>query len=280
MYSDLIRKNYANLSSGQKKVADFIIKNPELTSFQTIANISRDVGVSETTVIRLSYSLGFSSFSKMQEEIRKSFLANVKKGNYTDNEQENDIILKNKIILKEEEFIRELDKNISDEQLKNISYRIYIANSIFCVAGRNVHPAAKWLGMSLEKIKGNSFYSEIEGEKYYTNLMNINEESMVIVISLSRYSKISYEFTKSAKEKGSYVVSITDNIVSPVAQISDQVLLVKSKVTQSGFNSISATMAICDLLIAYYMKCYPEDASKRLKTLEEYYKNCDNLYFE
>ncbi len=274
-YSDLIRESYKNLSVGQRKVADYLISNPELVSYQTIAKISTEVGVSETTVIRLSYSLGFDSFSSMQETIQKELLHTIKK------EKEDDSTsYKDEIILKEIEYLSDLKTNINENDLRKLVKKINQSDNIFCIAGRNVHPSAKWLGMSLDKIKGNCFFSEIESESYYSNLMKINDKSIVIVISFSRYSQLSYEFVSVAKKLGAYIVSITDSIVSPVGQISDIILLAKSKVIESGFNSLCSTMAICDLIIAYYIENFPKEAAERLKMLEKLYKNNENLYFE
>ncbi len=185
-----------------------------------------------------------------------------------------------KIILKEIDFINSLNKNLYPNKLDEVAKLIYEYEKIFCVASRNIHACALWLGMSLDKIKGDTFYSEIEGEKYYSNLMSIDEKSLIIVISFSRYSILSYNFSKSAKKRGAHILSITDSKVSPIAQIADNTLLVNSKVSDSGFNSIGPTMVLFDLIIGKYLELYPKEASKRLKELEKMYKEKEDLYFE
>lgn len=217
----------------------------------------------------------------MQESIRSDFIENIKKTEYLrDNKDTEDSSLKDKIIIKELDFISELQSNLSEVQLKRISKLINKSKNIICVAGRNVHAAAKWVGMSLDKVKGNTFFDEIEGESYYSNLMKVNDETLVIVISFSRYSKQSFEFTNTARKKGAFVISVTDSIVSPVAQISDEIIVVKSKVSENGFNSICPTMAIFDIIIANYLETYPKETTERLKALEEFYSENQDLYFE
>jgi RpiR family carbohydrate utilization transcriptional regulator len=76
-----------NLSTAERRVADWISENPELVLAWPLARIARDVGVSEPTVIRFCRSLGCSGFSdfkmKMAQSLAKqdSLLhADVKKG--------------------------------------------------------------------------------------------------------------------------------------------------------------------------------------------------------
>ena len=62
----LVREKITDLSSGQKKVARYILGHLEESSYLTLTKISREAGVSETTVVRLAYAIGFESFSSMQ----------------------------------------------------------------------------------------------------------------------------------------------------------------------------------------------------------------------
>ncbi len=70
----LIYDKLAALSPGQKKVAEYILENKESFSYATLAKLSKEIAVSETTIIRLSYSLGFDSFSAMQQKLREDIL--------------------------------------------------------------------------------------------------------------------------------------------------------------------------------------------------------------
>ncbi|MDQ7861882.1 hypothetical protein RCO48_15625 [Peribacillus frigoritolerans] len=58
----------------KKKVAAYLIENLDEAAFKTAFQIGREAEVSETTVIRFSYSLGFEGFSKMQARIQKQLL--------------------------------------------------------------------------------------------------------------------------------------------------------------------------------------------------------------
>jgi DNA-binding MurR/RpiR family transcriptional regulator len=73
-FENLVKQKFNGLSAGQKKVAEYLIQNLEEAAFSTAFQIGRKVGVSETTVIRLSYALGFNGFSEMQEGFKNNYL--------------------------------------------------------------------------------------------------------------------------------------------------------------------------------------------------------------
>ena len=72
--TQMIKQHYPSLSTGQKKVAEWLTQNHEEGALLTAFQMGRKVGVSETTVIRFSYALGFKGYSEMQEAVRSHWL--------------------------------------------------------------------------------------------------------------------------------------------------------------------------------------------------------------
>ena len=68
-------KKVSFLSAGQKKVAEYILQHLDSFSYSTLAKLSKEISVSETTIIRLAYSLGFESFSEMQRTVQNDILS-------------------------------------------------------------------------------------------------------------------------------------------------------------------------------------------------------------
>ena len=80
----MIYDKLPTLSAGQKKVAEYILGNKDSFSYATLAKLSKAISVSETTIIRLSYSLGFDSFSAMQQKLREEILQNPQRATIQD----------------------------------------------------------------------------------------------------------------------------------------------------------------------------------------------------
>lgn len=74
-FSKIIKSKFPTLSPGQKKVAEFLTVHQDEAVLRTAFQLGQKVGVSETTVIRFSYALGFSGYSDMQNTIRQEWLA-------------------------------------------------------------------------------------------------------------------------------------------------------------------------------------------------------------
>ena len=53
---DRINHEYAKMSKGQKLIADYILKEYDKAAFMTAATLSKLVGVSESTVVPVSYT--------------------------------------------------------------------------------------------------------------------------------------------------------------------------------------------------------------------------------
>ena len=67
---DSIRKKYIRLSKGQRKVAQFVIDNPNIIATQVASEVGRQAGVSESTVIRFCYAMDLSGFSELQQKVK------------------------------------------------------------------------------------------------------------------------------------------------------------------------------------------------------------------
>lgn len=64
-FEQLVKERFNNLSTVQKKVAEYLIQQLEKAAFSKAVQIGLKAEVSETTVIRLSYALGFKGFTDM-----------------------------------------------------------------------------------------------------------------------------------------------------------------------------------------------------------------------
>ena len=64
-----INEKFNKMSKGHKKIATFIIDHYEQAAFMTAAKLGTTVGVSESTVVRFAYSLGYEGYPEFQEDL-------------------------------------------------------------------------------------------------------------------------------------------------------------------------------------------------------------------
>lgn len=63
----------ASLTKTQQMIAEYILDNSADACFMTSTEIAAKLGVSESSVIRFSRSLGFSGFMDFQKSLRKDY---------------------------------------------------------------------------------------------------------------------------------------------------------------------------------------------------------------
>ncbi|CEA03099.1 DNA-binding transcriptional regulator HexR [Metalysinibacillus saudimassiliensis] len=69
--NEQIKAKYIRLSKGQKIVAQYIIKQPKKITTESIARISEEIGVSESTIVRFCYAIDVNGFVALQERLRQ-----------------------------------------------------------------------------------------------------------------------------------------------------------------------------------------------------------------
>jgi len=245
----VISKNYSKLTKSQKKVAEYIIKNPEEVTFLSSKELGEKVKVSDATVIRLSNALGFSGFSELQEMLQswlKGKLTPSEKLKVTKINRGTDIyasIFNNNIknIMKTQEEIPtskfEEAVNILDE-----------AKRIFVVGLRRSHSFAFHLYYNLSRILNNIVLIDSAHGLKYDQIEDIGKGDVLLSMSFPRYAKETSEITKIAKERKAFVIAITDNPLSPISRIAD-ISLHAGYESPFFFGSHASTLIIADCII-------------------------------
>ena len=68
-----IQKSFASLSKNQKKVADYIGRDGAMASFDSVRQLARKAGVSESSVVRLAQALGYAGYPELRRQLQEEF---------------------------------------------------------------------------------------------------------------------------------------------------------------------------------------------------------------
>jgi DNA-binding MurR/RpiR family transcriptional regulator len=68
---EFIKKNYLRLSKGQRKVAQFILDQPQTIVSNVASEVGRLAGVSESTVIRFCYAIDLGGYNELQAKLQE-----------------------------------------------------------------------------------------------------------------------------------------------------------------------------------------------------------------
>lgn len=271
----LIYDKIPSLSAGQRKVAEYILNNKDEFSYATLAKLSKDISVSETTVIRFAYSLGFDSFSSMQQKIREEILS-VPQRNTTDVPQNQTFY--QRIFSRETQALQDWIDHIDEALLDQIADVLLNADQILVTGARSSYHAANWFGNRLNLLLGNTYVIQEFYEPRFDLLNSITEKTVILSISFARYTKWTYHYAESAKKTGATLISITDTVSSPFFNISDHTILAAPVKDSMGFSSPICMYCLFDAITAKIHKERQDMITERLKKYEDTYRDFDMFY--
>lgn len=250
-FKTLVKEKFSRLSSGQKKVAAYLIEHLDEAAFKTAFQIGRKAEVSETTVIRFSYALGFEGFSEMQARIQKQLIQQSQTDiSYRDHiqstDQDKDPFAR--VIENEIHIMNNLLGHTNVEDIWKTVDTLIQADQILIAGHRISYAAAYWFSYTLSSLRENVSLCSPSGD-FFEKVCNLTHKSVVVVFSFPRYANETLKIAECTKDQGICLVSVTDRLLSPVGRISDIVLTTEEN-AETGTNSMASVISLLDLIIA------------------------------
>ncbi|KQL43970.1 MurR/RpiR family transcriptional regulator [Brevibacillus choshinensis] len=274
-FLDLIREKFPNLSPGQKKVAEFLVASLEQSSLYTISQIGREVGVSETTVIRLAYALGLNSFSEMQKMIRQEWLSQKQSTTNSHSMSEKEEVTVTNFfshsIEQEKKILDSLRNQIREEDIWRTAELLIRADRIFIGGFRETYTAAYWLSYKLNQLRDNIYVSSPTGYIPET-LCNFSEKSVVLLMSLPRYSKEALILADQARKERATLIAITDRHLSPIGQLAS-ITLTTGENTEIFSDHVLPLLSISQLIVMGMHQRDPKNIRERQEKMEQIYNH-------
>lgn len=247
-YIAIIKSCYPSLSKAEKKVADYILKEKGKIIYQTLLEISQNIDVGEATIIRFVRKIGFSGFQDLKFEIAKEDNTDKSDSNNYDNYIEGNAAEIVQTITNTKLTINKDNLNLAIKMITD-SKRVFfygVGSSGFTAnEAQNRFMRLGVVGSSIVDPHFQSMYSSI-----------CNAEDIIIVFSISGYTKDIIEAVKIAKEENTKVIAITSYILSPIAQLADCILLTAAKenpLEGGSFTGKISQLYIIDLLCSGYL---------------------------
>ena len=269
---DLVRQisqRYEELSKGHRRIADYIVKNSEKVAFMTAADLGKEVGISESTVVRFAKALDFSGYPKMQKALQqmiRSKLTTVQRMRMTDQESQSEIL--KKVLDSDVQNIRtsltELDPLVFQDVLKQIQE----ARHVLIMGMRSSKLLAEYFVFYLNLLRPGVFVVDSTYNEPIESLLHITEEDLVIAISYPRYSYKTIETMEFIRKKGVKIVAITDSDESPIYSMAHYPLIAKGNMF-SIVDSLVAPMSVINALIVALGNERREELTDRFTELEE-----------
>lgn len=272
----ILKQEASNLTPTQRKVADYILKNPIDASFLTLDQISGIVGTSTTTVMRLSFKLGYSGYTDFQKDLQELLRDRV--APTTRLEINKKSLEQSSILVKcAETQVNNLKTTIdflSEDTINHCLNLIQKAANIYVVGMRSSFAIAYYLQHELNQILGNCKLVKADSGDNVDTILNLTSSDLVIAITLPRYSKTTVDLLKISKGFNPKIIAITDGYNSPLAPLADIVLPCSFR-SLAFHNSIVGPIFLADFLITAIAMNEPIKTKNRLDAAELILKQLD-----
>lgn len=279
--SQILKDTYSRLSPGQKKVAEFISHNKDEGVLLTAFQMGEKVGVSETTVIRFTYALGFKGYSEMQDALRKDWLATkqlkvhenhpLKKGKHSNSPS---FV---QIIEKEQTVLNQLVDQIDPVTIWRAVDQLIAASQIYIGGFGSSYGAAHWLYYALKQYRENIYISSPSGFSL-EDVIDLNHESVAVIFSFPRYHRESLNLFKCLKFQEVQTIAVTNNQFSTIGQLTDITLTTEEK-EHAGHHSIASVVILLEIILASFLERDHKRVGNRQQKLEALYTD-QGLFLE
>ena len=266
-----IQENMHTFSKGQRKIASFILESYDKAAFMTASRLGKRVGVSESTVVRFAFELGYDGYPDMQRSLQKMIrnrLTTVQRIEVT-NDRLGDQDLLSMVLQSDIEKIRQTLEELDRDSFEQTVDAIVSARKIYIIGVRSSASIASFLHFYFNLIFENVvLVSANTASETFESLLRVGEGDVVIGISFPRYSSRTVQAMSFARDRGAATVAITDSESSPLIPISRYALMARSDMA-SFVDSLVAPLSLVNALLVAVSQRKNEDLANTFHTLEK-----------
>ena len=266
-----IEQNMSGFSKGQKRIGHYILENYDKAAFMTASKLGKLVGVSESTVGRFAAELGYDGYPNMQralQEMIRSRLTSTQRIQAAGDLFSGQNVL-SAVVQSDIEKLRLMASRADRNEFEQVVDKIMSAKHIYILGVRSSSFVAGYLNFYLHLLFENVTLVQTNAAgEIFEQLFRIGPDDVMIAISFPRYSQITVNTVKFARDRGSGIIAITDNELSPVSQMADASLLAPCEML-SFVDSMVAPLSLINALLIAVGARMGTDASKTFAELED-----------
>ena len=270
-----MNQNFAQMSKSHKKIASYIMDHYDTAVFMTAATLGKEIGISESTVVRFAAGLGYDGYPEFQkaleEWVKSKWNSLQQMGAKYGNSSQSEILPS--VLRADMEKMEDTIHNLDPAAFETAVSSILEAKHVYVIGLRSCEPLASFLSFYLSMIRGDVMQLKTTSTtELFEQMIRVSDEDVVIGISFPRYSMRTLKAMEFANDRNAKVITITDSVHSPMNLYSSCNLLARSDMV-SIVDSLVAPLSVINALVVALCVKAPEQASKNLKDLEEVWAN-------
>ena len=267
-----IQNSYDTLPQAQRSVAEYIVAHYQEIPFQSVTTMAKEIGVSDTTIIKYCMQLGFTGFGDFKRKITDYVQSQASWYNQLEKSLDEIETLDSysKVYRTELNNI----KNTVASPLNRQSYDKLLsmldqAEHIYVLGFRSSAFPAQFLALGLGQ-QGYRTCAITPGQgDYHEMICRITPKDLLISFCYSRYAKEAIHMIQTAVQAGVPHAAFTDSPLSPSAALADCAFQCSVR-AYSNTPSLTSAFALINMILTGCAQRHPAQAKQHLRDLEHF----------
>jgi DNA-binding MurR/RpiR family transcriptional regulator len=267
-----LRGLYPSLKTALRKVADVILRQPEMAIYASVNEVAAVSTVSEATVMRFCRILGFKGFQDFKIALaREMVIPSPRFYDEVGDEGEDEVAIVRTVFQTNGVALKDTLEILEIEAMKEAAQLLLTARQIMVIGVGGSGPAVTYAGnrfllLGLKAYMCTDFYLMLMAASM------LSRQDVVLAISNLGTTREIVETAGIARDKMARVMCITNNSLSPLARMSNPVLVTASRevtLPEEAVASLICQIAILDALFALIGQAQGEKSRETLDGMEK-----------
>jgi len=268
---EAIQSSYDSLPQAQKAVAQYVMEHYQAIPFLSVTAMAKEIGVSDTTIIKYCVQLGFSGFGEFKRTVtdhvqsQASWYDKLQTSLHQIKEQDAYATVYN-------EELTNLQNTMTDP-LNRRSYDTLLsmidrAENIYVIGRRSSTFPAQFMVLGLGQQGYRTFPIAPGAGDMYDIICRMTPRDLLISFGFSRYAEETVDIVEYAVQNQVPHAAFTDSLLSPTAIRASCTLLCHAR-SYSNTPSLTSAFALVNAVLAGCAQRHPEEAKDKLRRIED-----------
>lgn len=259
------------LTAGQSSIAVYIIDNADDAPFMSAAEVGRQCGVSESTVVRFASSIGLTGYPQLQELLQARFrvqaaISTRMQVSADDLGTGTDFV--SRIAAADLQNLQKTFASLDRAKFDNAISVLSNARRLYSFGLRASSPLASLFTIAMSYIGREVTQLSPGIGDVWDRMQFMTSKDAMLAMSFRRYKQESIDIIEHAYERGIKIVLITDSVVAPATPFAAVTLTVHRNI-HSVIESSTAPTSLINALVTGIAMATKEESLAALKSREQ-----------
>ncbi len=262
-----------SLTQTDRIIAEYILEHLDTIGLQTSTALARNIGVSDTSIIRFIRKLDFTGYAEFRSEMAGRIARH-----YDQALSPGEKYIKSRESLNRNSLIQDVQSYTLDNLQKSFSkLEMSTVNQIadiilsssrkFIVGFRGTACCAQYMSSKLLFLVPDVVQVTHADATAVEKLVDISSDDCLIMYSFPRYSELNFVLMDMARDQGAKIILFTDQVTSPLSKQAD--VVVTAHVGGLGFtNSYAVPLSLTEVVLLALSSRRDEEQEKRMNYVD------------